>query len=383
MVEFANPDKVEALPEGSNVDELLDKPDDEFAAALGFQDETDEAFVKEKPEVKDAEKEATEKKEALKNVPIEQQVGDEEGPQEPGEGEKKTEEEVAAETKAEAEKKEEEVKLLTDFTVVDEAGEQVDPKSLKFKLDFKANKKDYNDVPIDKVVLLAKMGVYNQDKQDEVENSKRYVAEVAQVNKALRTAVDELRSEFDDLLSNEEYRDAAVEQFAKQNTPEEKARKERDELARQRQDLEHQQRTQVATEYIATNIQPAITQILHTYPSVSEDEMLGRFNRLITPYLVNGVVQPHNLPRVKEVVDTELNMWAQSIHLEREDAKQVVEKRVQSEKTKTALEKKRVARVVKPRGKAAKTQRKSKTYASAEDWANRAPTDILEESLGE
>jgi hypothetical protein len=102
---------------------------------------------------------------------------------------------------------------------------------------------------------------------------------------------------------------------------------------------------------------------------------------MIAPMLENGIVQPHNLPRVKEAVDNELVMWAQSLHLEREDAKTVVEKRVQSEKTKTALEKKRVARAVKPRGKAAKEQRKPKKYASAEDWANTAIDNILEETL--
>lgn len=296
------------------------------------------------------------------------------------------EEEAESEEEAEAEAAKDEKPLLTTFAMKQGKTEVDIPRDVAF--DFKANGKEYKDVPLDKVVLLAQMGFYNEAREQEVGLAKKYVSETQQENKQLRDLTDNLKKEFDDLLKDDEYYETAKAEYRRRNSPEERARRAEESVRQQRGITEAQARTTQAQGYIQSNILPAVGQILQTFQSsVSEDEVMGRFNRLITPYLVNGIVPIEHLPTVKHLVDVDLAQWAKAVSLEREGTvkKQAdkAEKIVKAEKTKTTLAKRELARAVKPQGGTARTKEanKPKQYKSATEWSESAIDDILKGAL--
>lgn len=307
--------------------------------------------------------------------------------------EEEVEEEVVEETKAEEkpaeEQKTEEVAeekpLLTQFTLKQAGNETEIPRDVT--LDFKGNGKEYKDMPLDKVVLLAQMGLYNEAREQEVQLAKKYVSETSQQVKHAESVIEGLKKEFNDLLSDETYYEVARQEFLKHNSPEERARRAEESLRQQRQAEQAQEQKRQGRDYIQTNILPTVEKILQTFTSVSEDEVMGRFNRLITPYLENGVVPVNNLPAVKQLVENDLANWAQAITAERNTARkqqeEKVEKIVKTEKIKTTLAKRDLARQVKPTTSQtnAKEARKPKQYKSADEWANSAVDDILKDAL--
>lgn len=372
---------------------LSSSSNDEFAAAMGLKDATapeveePEVPVEEEVEedpihaVRTPTKVDSEKREAKKvraQEPIEQDNGEEAEPEE---------EELPEAVKVEAEVKTgeqaaEEKKLLTEFVLKDNGEEVEIPTTVT--LDLKANGKEYKDVPLDKIVLLAKMGFYNQQREDDVAAAKTFVLESQQREQQYVGVVQKLQAEFDAILADENYYDAARQQYLRNNSPEARARRAEDALQQQRATANQQALRSQAEGYIAQNIYPAVQQVLQKFPKVSEDEVLGRFNRLILPMLQNGVVPPHLLPEVKRLVDTDLVNWATQVSLERDASQKKVDDTIKAEKVKTALAKRQVARTVAPsQGSSSTTKetRKPRKYASATDWAKNAVDDILKDSF--
>jgi len=314
------------------------------------------------------------------------------GQRKPVEGEEDREEvkeeaapeaEKAEEPEAEEEKVEEEKPLLTQFTLKQGSQETEIPKDVT--LDFKANNKEYKDVPLDKVVLWAQMGVYNEAREQEVQNAKKYVSEVGQYNKQLEENFNKLKGEVDGLLGDEAYYEAARNQWLRINTPEERARRAEEQLRQTRANEAMSEQKRQAQAYIQGEIFPAVEKILQAYKaSVSEDEVMGRFNRLILPYMENGSVPPQLLPTVKQLVETELASWAQGVTMERDTKRKTqeekTEKIVKSERVKSTLAKRELARTVRPQdggGRAVKEAKKPKQYKSAQEWADTAMDEIL------
>lgn len=371
----------------SGIGTLLNQTDAELAKSLGLEylveqpseetsEETQEEVQEVKPEVKQVAKPVRKpapipevKPEVKAEVKDEVEAEESSEEQEPEEAEEKEKPDTESDESAEGRK------LLTTF-VIKQGGEEVEiPTDLTF--DFKGNKKDYKDVPIDKVVLLAQMGVYNQEREDKVRATEEMATEINERNEQLTELVMHLREEFVNLLSDEEYREAAIEQYLKSNSPEARAQRAEEEARQVRTTVRSQQQHEQATNYVATQIYPVMKALPQEYANVSEDEVLGRFNRLVTPLLRNGTVPLAKLPEVKRLVENDLRMWAQALHLERDSAHKKTENIVKGEKTKTTLAKRQAARAVQPSGKAAKETRKPRTYSSANEWAEKGLDDIL------
>lgn len=346
---------VKSLPtKEQGISALLNQDDSALAQSLGL-----EHLVKPLEEAKEV-------------VAEEEEVVEEKAEEKP---EEKPKEKPEAEEKPEEKPEEEPKKLLTEF-VMKQDGQEVDiPSDVTF--DLKANNKDYKDVPLDKVVLLAQMGFYNQQREEEVLAAKQFVSETTQENQQLREVVSQLRQEFEDLLADERYREAAVEEYEKSNTPESRARRAEEQLRHREQEVASERERTQAQSYIATQIYPAVKQLLQEFPTVSEDEVIGRFNRLISPLMVNGIVPFSKLSEVKGVVSSELRNWAQAQHLERDAAQTKTAKTIDAEKTKTAMAKRQVARQVAPAGKPGRETRKQTTYKSAEEWVQKGLDEIL------
>lgn len=360
--------------------------------------DTDDSAEAEQPEAVEAEEEAESrearrtKAEAYKRgqrKPVEAEEATEETPRdEQGRFVSKQEAEVTEEAGEEVSATEvkEEKPFLTQFVLKQGTQETEIPRDVT--LDFTANKKEYKDVPLDKVVLWAQMGVYNEAREQEVQNAKHYVAEVTNLNKQQEQALNTLRKEFDDLLGDEAYYEAARSEWLRHNTPEQRARRAEENLRQERQREAATEQTRQAQAYIQNEIFPAVEKVLQTFKGqVSEDEVMGRFNRLIMPYMQNGSVPYQLLPTVKQLVETELAGWAQGITMERDTArkkqetavKEVAGKQVKTAQTRATLAKRELARAVKPQGtqRVMKEAKKPKQYKSAQEWSESALEEIL------
>jgi hypothetical protein len=367
---------------------LLNQTDSELAKSLGLEYLVEQPEDETTQEVEDdIQEEVVEPKKEIKpipkKVPVREPVKEEvkevvkEEEKDEGEAEEEEEAEGTEEEKPDAEKDESEEghKLLTSF-VLRQGNDEVEiPTDLT--LTFKAAGKDRVDIPLDKVVLMAQMGYHNEEREEKYRATEEIAAETSEKNETLTELVMHMREEFINLLSDEEYREAAVDEYQKSNSPESRARRAEEGLRQERTTRESQRQSEQATSYVATQIYPVMKQLPKEFPSVSEDEVLGRFNRLVTPLLRNGTVPYAKLPEVKRLVENDLKLWAQSLHLERDSAHKKTANIVKGEKTKTTLAKRQAARAVQPAGKAAKETRKPRTYASANEWAEKGLDDIL------
>lgn len=351
---------------------LLNQTDNELAKSLGLEYLTEQPADEVVEEVQEEVKKVITP--APKKVPVQEPVKaevKEEVEEEPEEEVEEKEEEVKEET----EEQKEERKLLTPFVLKQGTDEVEIPANLTF--DFKANGKEYKDVPLDKVVLMAQMGYYNEAREEKYRAAEEVATEVEGRNETLTELVMHLREEFISLLGDEEYREAAIEEYNKSNSPEARARRAEEGLRQERTTQASQRQSEQATNYVATQIYPVMKALPQQFTNVSEDEVLGRFNRLVTPLLRNGTVPLAKLPEVKRLVENDLRIWAQALNLERDSAQNKTANIVKAEKTKTTLAKRQAARAVQPSGKAAKETRKPRTYDSAQEWSEKGLDDIL------
>lgn len=397
--------EVTDLGADASVSDFLYGDDDSFAEAMGFAASEEAEAVEVTEEVGEQELEipsrqavrVTDKEQArakkleTSKVPIPQDNGDEEEPEDSLGDEKFVEpvkEDKAVPPQKEGEEVEEEVEeeekpALTKFAVRDVEGDEVEAPEIK--LSFKANGKEYEDVPLDKVVLWAQMGVYNEQREEEVTAAKYFVQQMKEQNTQVEGLARQLQADLVELLEDETLYELARQEHFKHNSPEERARRAETQL-QQRAEQERTAREQSqAQQYIATNIIPVVERLIETFPNIAEDEVMGRFNRLILPYLKNGVVPTQRLPEVKAVVERDLSAWAQQLEEARavEKRKKAVEE--SNKQKQLTLAKRKAARATKPRGSVpGKEQKKPKQYDSVDAWLNGGGvTDIIEEALGQ
>jgi hypothetical protein len=349
---------LEVNTKDGGIDTLLNQTDDQLSQSLGLS-EVVEATSEAKKLVEVPHTPATVKPEPKAK------------PEAKVEEEPEEEEEVTEVPEAEEPAK----KPLTQFTVMQGSEEVEVPPDLTFS--FKANGKEYKDLPTDKVVLMAQMGFYNEAREEKVRASEEIVNTVGEENGTLRDLIMHLRDEFISLLGDEAYREAAIEEYTKSTSPEARARRAEDALKQEQTTKQSEHNTSLATQYVATQIYPVMKQLPEQFSHVSEDEVLGRFSRLVTPFLRNGTIPYTKLPEVKRLVENDLFMWTQALNLERDSAQKKTANVVSAEKVKTTLAKRQAARAVQPAGKAAKETRKPKTYTSAQEWAEKGLDEIL------
>ena len=297
-----------------------------------------------------------------------------EAPAEPAKGEEpaKPEAAPAAVLKPAAEVKPDavpaEVPLLTKFVLKDPEGalDEVDA-AQRLKFDFKANEKEYTDVPLDKVVKWAQMGIYNEAREQEVVNTRNAMAELAAAQQELQNQVAQYEEYTSRLFTDEGFRQRAVEAYAQQTTPEVRAFQAEQQLAAEREQNQRAMENQQIAGFVNSELVPRMTKLTENHPEL-HDAIVGRFSILTAPLLRNGVVPLQNLPEVIRVVDKELAPWveaqveAQSASAQTQDAK------VQAEQVKATLAKRQVARLTSPPPSSAPVPPKAKKFKSAREW---------------
>lgn len=370
--------------EPGDVFELANQDDDAFAKRLGLSEDAGEQETEDDAEgsrVQRSEDGAggDEQPGEAEEEAQEEQEGDEEGAE--GEevegeeaGEQEGEEEPEKEKEAGEQAVEEEKPLLTKFAMHDNESELEIPRDVV--ITYTANGKERKD-PIDKVVLLAQMGVYNEEREKEVRAAKKFVPQVLEENKQLKGQLDALTQDYDKLFASPDLYEEARALWSQHNSPEQRAARAEAAIKAERVQQAQNQQAQQAVGFIQGKVVPAVSSLLQKYPTIPQLEMMGAFNQYVTPLLENGRVPLHQLTEVERIVTVDLAHWAEETHTSRAaketEAKKKTDAKVKAEKTKTALQKRKVAKAVKPKGKSGGTrpQPKARTeHMTAEDFIN-------------
>lgn len=340
----------------SQAEQIYNVSDSELADRWGIKEPeaTEEPEVEEK-EVEEKEEVTPEIKKGLEQV------------EEPEEEEVEVvEEEAEDEPKEEETPKEDKKPPLTKFAVFDDRGELEVPDELKFA--FKANGKEYTDVPLEKVVALAQMGIYNHEQQQKVTQTLSEAQQALAERDQLRTALQQYDDYVAKMLTDDNYLEAAREELAKLNAPEYKIQREREQLEEQKQQWQRQQEDQVVGQYTSQRLAPTINALLEQYPSVSHYEVMGRFTEITAPMLVRGRIPVDRLAQVDQAVNTNLAEWVRGVHASRSVSETKRKEDVTSTQRELISTKKAIARKAAPSGKVAPTVNKLKPVKSASDW---------------
>lgn len=243
---------------------------------------------------------------------------------------------------------------ITKFAAM-QAGEEVEvPADLTFS--FQANGKEYKDLPIDRVIRMAQSAGNNETLREQAMEAEagRLAAEetVAQAQQELQDRLSEADAIISRLLSDDDYRDRARDRYARTLSPEARTERAEAELARLRASQQQQQTAATARSIATEHIAPAMEALLTRHPTVSVDELLGKFSLMTRHLIVNGVIPPQRIADVAKVFRDKLVPWVQQTHEHRSvtaaQHKAATDKAVQDAQTKATLAKRQLARLTKP-----------------------------------
>lgn len=203
--------------------------------------------------------------------------------------------------------------LAAQFTVLDGEGELAIP---DLTIAFTANGRERKE-PLDKVVKLAQMGVYNHEREQKLEAQQAEThATKAQLAEA-QAAIQQYQQYVESLLADETAYLMEQERYAQANTPEAKlARLEAERQAEQVR-ARYQQQAQVAEAFATNELLPALDTLHAALPTVSQEEIGAKLVVLMRPYERNGIVPPEAFPLIAQAVVSDVLPWAQQLHEER------------------------------------------------------------------
>jgi len=111
--------------------------------------------------------------------------------------------------------------LATEFTLKDAEGEVEVPDLI---VEYKANGKVRQD-RLDKVVKLAQFGVYNEEREQKMQQAERDALSLKSEREELSQLIEEREAQLERLLTDEDYFLAVRDAFSQENSPERRAQR--------------------------------------------------------------------------------------------------------------------------------------------------------------
>lgn len=270
--------------------------------------------------------------------------------------------------------------LATEFTLYDTEGEVEVPALM---VEYKANGKVRKD-RLDQVVKLAQWGVYNQEREQKLQQ------DVAAKEQEFTTLLSEREQQMERLLTDENFLEAVREAYLQENSPERRA--ERAEQQVQDIRVQHQLEAieQQGNMFLQSELEPAVKLMTTALPTVSTEELESRILMAMQAHAEqapNGVlyVPPSRYDAIRQYIVEDLSIWAQAQHARRSQsvatpaqAKATAElqrAQVEAQKAKRA-----VGQATKPVGTPAKESPKPKAAAkpaTVDDAINSALSEVL------
>lgn len=269
--------------------------------------------------------------------------------------------------------------LATEFALYDDEGEVEVPALM---VEYKANGKVRKD-RLDQVVKLAQWGVYNQERQEKIQQ------EVAAKEQEYAALIAEREQQMERLLTDEDFLEAVRESYLQENSPERRA--ERAERRVQDIQLQHQMQAieQQGDQFLTTELAPALTLLTAALPTVTAEELESRVLMAMQAHAEvapNGVtyVPPSRYDAIRQYILDDLSVWAQAQHARRSQSVPTKpQAKAQAELERAQVEaqkaKRAVGQATKPVGTPAKDAPKAKAAkpATIDDAVHSALSEVL------
>lgn len=251
-------------------------------------------------------------------------------------------------------------------------------------IEFKADGQERR-LPLDKLIRHAQNGFYNERLQQEVEQTR---AERPVLQQRVTAVEGDLRAQLaftQRLMEDETFFLETREKYDQQNTPEARVARDRAAVQREREQLTQQRETGLQQQFIEQQLEPAMNTLLERYPTVSFEELFGRFTLATQPMLVGGRIPVDQLSRTLDILDSELEPWAQQRHDARETTtrghEQTLETVNRAAKEKVTQMKRTLSRVATPAGNRSSASRPAaKPIVNVDDGINSILTDLAREA---
>ena len=267
--------------------------------------------------------------------------------------------------------------LATEFILRDDQGEVEIPALV---VEYKANGKVRQD-RLDQVVKLAQWGVYNQEREQKLQQETQ-----AKVEEALQV-LQEREAQMERLLTDEDFLYAVREAYEAENTPEKRVQRVQQEKEALRLEYQLQSISQTGEQFYAKEIAPALRMIQQALPSIGPDELESKLQMALQAHVEtapNGVtfVPPSRYDAIRQYIIEDLSLWAQAAHDRR--VKPAQQAKVQAELERAQVEAQKAKRAIgqklKPVGQAGATPdrpKASKSITSVDDAVESALSSVL------
>jgi hypothetical protein len=277
------------------------------------------------------------------------------------------------------------VKLATDFNLLDGDKQEIEyPKDLTIK--FTANGKEV-ELPLDRTVRLAKMGFYNEEKEQRFEQIEQRNAKLEPFAKEIYEESQTLQGHLDRILAgDDEFLAKAREHYKKETSPEAenarlRARVKQLESAPPRSASD----TASAPAQAATTAAPVIQELIESNKDVvPEAEIWTTLGKLIAPYRDKaGAIPPERLRDVVAHVNGALRIHVESLaETRRLAAKSTADAALQQQvaKGKVLELKRKVTTAARPTGQRPPVTQSQPT-PTAPTKANPTAEDTIESAL--
>jgi len=205
--------------------------------------------------------------------------------------------------------------LATEFSLHDADGEVEVPNLM---VEYKANGKMRSD-RLDQVVKLAQWGVYNQDREQKVQQVEQAAQQVHQEREELAALLSEREEQIDKLLMDDDFLLAVRDAYGEQNSPENRAAR----AEQQVQDIRVQHQMSAIAEkgqvFYENEIAPALDMIAKALPSVPVEELAEKFQMAMYAHVErapNGeaYVPASRYDAIRQYILDDLAVWAQAQH---------------------------------------------------------------------
>lgn len=214
------------------------------------------------------------------------------------------------------------------FSVEDAEGEIIPP-NLTWKFDAGGKPR-----AVDTAGLLeyARMGVYNHEReQGRVQTEQQN----HQLQSRAREAEEQTmlaRQEVERLLSDPNYLVAAIQRYERENTPEARADRARQQIQQEREQFQLERMAVEADAFVDNTLTPAVDLILGQLTTISQDEIAHRLFLVGDRYRVSGVLSPEGFGPMQRALVEDILPWAQQLHAHRMSERQLPVKDAEKQK---------------------------------------------------
>ena len=169
--------------------------------------------------------------------------------------------------------------------------------------------------PIDKVARLAADGIYSEQREQRFRQIEQQNAEAQEMLEQYRQRLDEREMYLEQLLADETRYVNEKDAWDRQNTPEMRLERERQQLETQRQQMEMARIAQAGEQYFTNTLTPTLEFIADAVPTIEPEELVAKVSLYVRSLEGRrGYLTPDQYQQVSQYLVDEVAPWAKALH---------------------------------------------------------------------